>query len=468
MPETPRRLPRSVVAVAAIALLPACTLISSRDNASAAIAIAGKQQVGDARWRRDAEAEREAWQRVEELLRGDVTAAEAVDIALLANPEVQLAFEALEVSRAELVAASTPPNPVAIVGARQPGGNLSAFYPDRNVSVGVLQNVLALVNLPSRRRIANTELERARIEAADRIVALAAEVNEAYIQYAAALRIDELRREAGVNARAMLELLRQQSGDGADAQAVLLGERAAMVQVEAGALRSALDVSTARARLARLMGVAGRAEDWRLADGLPPLPATDPDPRELELQALEKRLDLAGARKAVEARLDAAGVQARWRWAGAVELGVFRESVSGGTRFTGPNALVELPLFDQRQAQILSTSAESRAAMRQLEAGFLEARAQIRTHAAELATTRALLTRYDQEVLPDLRRARELQDPSSFDARRTAAALLAAEEERVGLLRDYWRARGALSRAAGDWQPMPRWPTATQAGAAAP
>jgi cobalt-zinc-cadmium efflux system outer membrane protein len=467
--ETGTRLRRrALAALVALAAVPACTTISSRDNAARAGALAARQEPAAAPWRRDAQAEVAAEARISELVRDGITAQESVAICFLAHPDVQLAFETLEISRSELVAASTPPNPVAILGTRTPGGNLSAFFPQRNVTVGVLQNVLALVNLPSRRRIAGIELDRARLEAADRLVALAAEVNEAYIDYVAALRIDALRREAAMSARAILELQRQQLERAPGSEAELLSERYSMLQVEGAAVRSALDVATARARLAQLMGLAGRRDDWQSADVLPALPAVDPVAASLEQTALDQRLDLQASRRAVEARLDAAGVQRRWRWLGAAEIGVFRESASGGTRFTGPNAMIELPLFDQRQAQILAASAEWRAALRRLESQFLAARTEIRTHAAELATTRQLLARYDADLLPALRRMGELQGGASLDGRRTAFAALSAEEERVGLLRDYWRAYGALARSAGDWRAMPEWPKVTQNGAQSP
>ncbi len=456
------------IALAASCVLPACTAISSRDNVAQTAALVARQERSIAPWRRDAKAEADADARIRELIDGGLSAQESVAIAFLAHPDVQLAFEALEVSRSELVAAVTPPNPVAIAGTRQPGGNLSAFYPQRNVTVGVLQNVLGLVNLPSRRRIATTELARARLEAADKLIGVAAEVNEAYVGYVAARRVDALRRDAAMSARALLELLRQQLGSGRDAELALLQERTGMLQVEGNALRSALDLRTARARLAVAMGVAGRYEDWDTADALPPPPGADPEPIALELSALQNRLDVQAARKAVEARLDAAGVQARWRWLGAAEIGLFRESASGGTRFTGPNAMIELPLFDQRQAQILSANAEGRAAKRRLESQMLSARGEIRTHAAELAATRALLARYEADLLPAYRRLRDEQGAATVDGRRAQLALLDAEEQHEGLLRDYWRARGALARAAGAWEAMPEWPKITQTGAALP
>jgi cobalt-zinc-cadmium efflux system outer membrane protein len=457
------------VLIALAAGLSGCAVVSSKDNAASAQALAGRQEAAQAPWRRDAEAETQARARIGELLVGGITAEESVALCFLAHPEVQLAFETLEISRTELVAASTPPNPLAIVGTRQPGGNQSAFYPKQNVNIGVLQNVLGLVNLPSRRRIATKELERARLQTADRLIALAADVNEAYIAHVAALRVHALREEAAMAARATLELMRQQARGAADAEAALLQERTALIQVESNAQRSNLDVVTTRVRLAQAMGIAGREDGWRVAvEELPPPPGSDPDPLQLEQSALDNRLDIRAARAAVEARLDAAGVQRRWRWLGAAELGVFRESVSGGTQFTGPNALIELPLFDQRQAQLLAADSEARAALRRVEAVVLVARGEIRTRGAELAATRQLLTRYDTDLLPTYRRMRDLSGPGSLEGRRVTFAIFDAQETREGLLHDYWRARAALARSAGAWEALPEWPTLTRSGATAP
>ncbi len=97
------------------------------------------------------------------------------------------------------------------------------------------------------------------------------------------------------------------------------------------------------------------------------MPASDPDPAAIENQALERRFDVRAATKAVDARLRALATQRRFRWMNELELGVFRDSMVGGTTFIGPNAVIELPLFDQRQAQLLAGDAQLRSALRTLE-----------------------------------------------------------------------------------------------------
>jgi hypothetical protein len=49
-------------------------------------------------------------------------------------------------------------------------------------------------------------------------------------------------------------------------------------------------------------------------------------------------------------------------------------------------------------------------------------------------------------------------DPGDLGRLHLRISNLAAEEQGLGYLRDYWRARAALARAAGDWQGLAVWP----------
>jgi len=115
-----------------------------------------------------------------------------------------------------------------------------------------------------------------------------------------------------------------------------------------------------------------------------------------------------------------------------------------------------LPVFDQRQSQLLAADSELRSAQRRLEALVLVVRTDLRTHGAEVAATRALNEQYRDQVLPNLRQIQAQLDGAadqgtSVDRMHQRLSALASEEEAVGFLRDYWRARSALARAAGDW-----------------
>ena len=112
-------------------------------------------------------------------------------------------------------------------------------------------------------------------------------------------------------------------------------------------------------------------------------------------------------------------------------------------------------MFDQRQAQLLEADAEYRSARRTLEQLTQNALAELRTHAAEVAATRALIETYRGSVLANQQKLAERIGGGSLTAAveslRLRQGMLATEEQLLGLQRDYWRARAAQARAAGDW-----------------
>jgi len=452
------------LALPAVALLLAgCALPSSRDNAAAMTGLVAKQTATPLAWRRDAAADARARVAADALLADGLTLDEAVSVAFLLNPDLQVYFEQLEISRSQYVAAATPPNPAAIVGLREPGGSLSAFYPGRNVTVGVLQNVIGLLNLPDRRRIARRDLERARVEAASRVTQLGARVAQAWLEYNAALRIEELRGRSQSIVQTALDNLAAAQARNADVTPAVAAARASQLSQQRAnlfryrnqVLRAGVDATTAREKLALLLGVGGWRDNWRLAGDLPPLPAADFDARALEEAGVEKRFDVLAAARAVDTRLAILAMQRRFRWLNQLDLGVFRDKAIGGTAFSGPNAVVEIPLFDQRQAQLLAADAELRSALRNLESTRGGARAEIRTHEQEMRLTRALLENYDGSIIPNqqamavgLGTSGNPDDPERLALRLT---MLATQEEQMGLLRDYWRARSALALSLGDW-----------------
>ncbi len=368
-----------------------------RDNMEAAAELVRPRTRANLEWRRDPAADALARQRATELLTAELTPDAAVSVAFLVNPGLQIALEELSISRAQLVAAVTPPNPTAVIGARKPGGDLAVFYPERAVSIGVLVNVISLLNMPDRAAIARLDLQRARYAAAQQAVEHVAKVVQAWVEYSAALQSLKLLEDGAEQASA----------------AELIGAE--------------LTAAATRARLGELMGVTGWRDDWRVPAVLPPLPDSDPDSAMMEANALKQRLDLQAASKAVDVRLRTLAMQRRFRWVANFDAGLFRDKVLGGTSFTGPNAMVEIPLLDQRIGALLQSDAELHIAVRQLEAAQIAARTEIRIHLAELKATRRQL-----EAFGD-------------------SAAAAPDVPYVLALQEYWRARSALAFATGDW-----------------
>lgn len=435
-------------------VLGGCAFPTSRENVDQTARLVAAQLPVALEWRRDPAADAAARSRAEALLEGGLTLQEAIAVAFLASPELQLALEQLEISRADFVRAVTPPNPVLVLGSRKPGGDIAAFYPDRSVSFGVLQNVISLLDMPDRRAIAKRDLQRARFEAARRATAHAAAVAEAWIDYRAALQLRELRERYTAVVRVAYDNLAAASGEEGASVLELANQREAVLGAEGSVLRAVLNERTARIRLGEQLGIAGWREDWRLDGELSAPSGAEPEPATLEAVALDRRLDLRALASEIQARLRVLAMQRRFRWLNQLEVGVFRDSALGGTSFTGPNAIIELALFDQRQAKLLESDAELRTAMRQLEAARLAARGQIRTHAAQVEAARRLYDQLEQQVLPNQRQmqaALGAGDPDDPQRLRLRLLAIGAEEDQAALLRDYWRARSQLALAGGDW-----------------
>ncbi len=446
---------RLFVAVLMTALT-ACSTPGSKENLEATRQIVAPQAGQRFEWQRDAESQAAARLAVDQLLADGLSLDDSVAAAFLASPELQLVLEELEVSRAELVAASTLQNPGLFVGVRKPGGALAVFYPERNISVGFYQNVLALLTLPGRRAAAKLDLDRARLAAADRIATLAEQASARYFDYVAAIRIREVRERAAAAARAVLDTLvvRAANQNGVSDLDVAI-ERNQVYAMEGALTRATLEVETARAKLIELMGLNAAQTAWQATDRLQALPAQDPALEALQEVALRQRFDLRAARQNVLVRLQQLSSARRFRWLGGLELGMFRDAAPGGTSFWGPNLAVELPLFDQRQAQLLAGDAEWRAAMQRLTLTEVQARSALQVAEIQMRSARRLLEQLDREVLPNHRLIQSqlgnAADPGDPDRLRLRGQALTSEEDYVLLQRDYWQARSALALAAGDW-----------------
>ena len=80
---------------AALLLLAGCALPSSRENAAAMTGMVARQTPAPLQWRRDAAADAKARAVAESLLADGLTLDEAVSVAFLLNPDLQVYFEQL-------------------------------------------------------------------------------------------------------------------------------------------------------------------------------------------------------------------------------------------------------------------------------------------------------------------------------------------------------------------------------------
>ncbi len=396
-----------------------------------------------------AEAVRE---RVHALLQDGLTREEAVRLALVNNPGLQASYESLGISQADMVEAGLLRNPT--LGAAVGFPNVAGSGP--RLEFSLVQEVLDLFMLPARKQIARQQFEADVLRTAHEALAVVTETREAYTAVQAADKLLRYQTQLVAVFSAAAELTRMQHEAGNIPELDLSLARAAWQEARVGLAREELALVESRERLNRLLGLWGEDTEWTVSEPLPEPPAEEPALEHLERLAIERRLDIDAARKDVALMEKAVSLARSSRFLGTVEVGVDAERESDGLRIIGPSLVLELPLFNQRQALIGGLEARERQAERKLTQLSVDARSEVRQRRAALQTARRLVEHYAATLLPLRRRVVE-QSQLQYNAMVLSPfQLLEARREEVRTyreyvetLRDYWNARNALENAVG-------------------
>jgi len=206
---------------------------------------------------------------VRRLLGRTLTADAAVQVALLNNRGLQAAYNELALAEAAMVEGSLPPNP-RISYLRRAGSN------ELEVERAIVADILALATLPARSEIALVRFRQAQLRAALETLRLATDTRRAYYRAVAAQELAVFLAQAQSTAETAAQL------------AVRLGETGAMnkldqardqvfyadITAQLAVARQA--AASEREALIRLLGLWGETTDWKVAERLPPLPASEP------------------------------------------------------------------------------------------------------------------------------------------------------------------------------------------------
>jgi cobalt-zinc-cadmium efflux system outer membrane protein len=380
-----------------------------------------------------------------------LTRATAMHIALVNSPELLADYEGLGIAQADLVQAGLLRNPSlgADLGFNRGGSLLELRF-------SLIQDFLDLLMLPARKQLARAQFQADTLHVAQRALDVTAEADRAFVTAQAAGELVGFQRTVVETARAAAELATRQLEAGNINPLDHATQQAAYEQTRLELTRAELASLEARDRLDRLLGLWGPTAAWRFAETLPPPPAQEPDLAHLEALALRQRLDVAAARQQAAVLERAVALARTTRLLGRLEVGVDAHRDPEGTSVLGPNLVIELPLFDQRQATIARLEAQRRQQDRRLTALAVAARADVRSAEARLRLSRQAALHYRQTVLP-LREKILAETQNHYNGMFVGLyQLLAAKqgevEARRGYLeavRDYWMARAELTHAVG-------------------
>jgi len=369
-------------------------------------------------------------ERVDELLADGLTAQESVQICLLNNGEIQTLLFEIGVRKADVVQAGLLSNPLLAGAVRLPLGSGST-----TTELRLVQNLIELWHIHPRKRLAQSQLEQTVLEVAHSSANLVAQTKPAYFSATSAAASLAAARENRDTAGAFLELTRERQAAGAATQVDVNAAHSESLEQQAHVRDAVYAEFEAKRKLALMLGIAGRPRDLELLDALTEVPEWSIDLERLVDLARASRLDLKAAAKNVDATWSALALEKRYLFRN-VRAGISAEGEGGDVQL-GPAVVLEVPIFDQNQAQI--SKAEFRHAQAQRRHVALEILVDQQVRGAFEQFTLAVDTArlYEDELLPLRRSSLELARESFAEGKTGFLSVLEAQSRLLRSRREY-------------------------------
>jgi outer membrane protein, heavy metal efflux system len=429
-----------------------CASVSPKgsfEDVSALVAARGGAPI---HWDQGTPADAQVKARVDGLLIGTLTAEGAVEVALLRNQGLVATYEELGIAQADLVQAGLLRNPSFGTRVRFPTSNAAT-----DIEFSVAQDFLGLFTLPLRKRVAAAQLDATKARVGSAILMLTAQVRQAVVSLQASQATVEVRKLVLEAQSAAAELRSRQRAAGNIGDLDAIQQQAFFEQGELDLGRAEMQAVEQREQVNRLLGLWGQdSASWKVESRLPDVPEQDPSLDQVESLAIGRRLDLLAARADSRALEEAASLAGLTRFLPALQVGVSTERDAEGTRVTGPDLSIELPIFDQGQARAARTLAEVRQARARQADLAVNIRSEVRALRNRLVTTHRSAEQYRTVLLP-LREKAVKESQLRYNAMLLGVfQLLQARREQIeayrdylDTVRDYWIARAELERATG-------------------
>lgn len=350
--------------------------------------------------------EAEGAERVAELLLDGLTLQEAGQVALLNNRTVQAEFFRIGVAEADVVQSGLFANPsLSMLVGFPSGGGLVAL------EGGFVQGISDLWQMPLRKRATKRGRERVILDVARRVNDTLLNVKRSYFELMAAERAVTIATENLTVTQELLDLTLSRQEAGAGNEVDVNAARSENMQSEAVLQRANLRILEARASLLVLLGLSGAGSDLRVSGELPAATGLATVESMLGL-AQESRLDLRAAKQVVMAAEASMRLEERL-FLRVVEPGVSfeRDQRKAGerTEFTaGPTLDLELPIFDQNQAQVARARFLHSQAVKILEGLSIEVQQQVRMTFQRADAMRSLTELYKERLIPQQEASLEL------------------------------------------------------------
>ena len=408
-------------------------------------------------WPESSEAAADVEHTVSALLADELTAENAVRVALLNNRNLQAVYQELGIAQAELVQAGLLRNPVLSANVR-----LGLGPSGTGAELGLVQELISVLQIPLRKRVATANLERAKAEVAGAVLDLALEVKTSFYRSQGALQMLELRRSIAEATGFSREVAERQHAAGNISDLELRTEQALHEESKVEFAIAESSVLEDRETLNTLLGLWGSRTLWTIEARLPRLPNGEVSPKGLESRAVALRLDLVVARTQGLSQLAELRLNRFYGLIPNASMGIASEREVEGGWSLGPSLEIPIPLFDQSQALIASTAARLRASEHRVAALAVQIRADVRRVRTRLEAARQRAAYYEQVLLPlendiveQTMRQYNAMQIGPIQLVQAKRAQIDVGRRYVETLSEYWTARTELERAVGGELPLP-------------
>ncbi len=447
LPRSPGRRLRLAAVLVGAAVASGCTSYSP-DGGFAVVEQAARDRLGkDLRWSRS-DADRDTIeQRVAELLGKPLTVDDAVQVALLNNRGLQARFRELGIAEADLVQAGRLPNPGIVLARKTQGSEVE-------IERLFVFNLARLITLPMVTELESRRFAQTQALVTLEVLALAADTRKAYFNAVAAEESARYMRQVMQAAEASAELARRMEQVGNFNKLQRAREQSFYADSALNVARAEQARRATRERLTRLLGVWGAQSPFVLPERLPDLPPSQTDLPELERVALQQRLDVRGARLAVEQTAKSLGLTRTTRFINVLEFGVIRNSFNDAPSQSGYEIGFELPLFDWGDARVAKAESIYLQALDRAAQTAINARSEVREAYTGYRSAYDIARHHRDEIVPARQR---IADENLlryngmligvFELLADARAQIASVNNYIGSLRDFWIAQADLDLA---------------------
>jgi outer membrane protein TolC len=438
---------RVVIAAMALLVLGGCASLSE-DAGFTKVEQAVKERIGaETKWARSGAEADTVRGRVKELLAKPVGPTEAVQIALLNNPGLQASYAEVGIAEADLVQASRWRGPTFSFARLRRGD-------ETEIERGVFFDVLGLLTIPLSTRASESRMQAAQNRAAAEALRVALDARRAWFQAVAAAETARYMAQVKESAEASAELARRMADIGNFPRLTQAREQAFYAETTAQLARARQSATTARERLARLMGLWGEDLSFQLPDRLPDLPNAVREGRDLETQAVAQRLDVQGARRHADSLARSLGLTKVTRFVNLLEVGVLNNSETGEPRQRGWEIEVALPIFDFGGARVARAERLYMQAVNRTVEAAIDARSEVREAYSSYRTAFDVAKHYRDEIVPLRKRISEEvlfryngMLMSVFELLADSREQVAAVNGYIESVRDFWIAESDLQMA---------------------